>query len=218
MRRQAFTLVELLVVITIILVLMGLTGAAVSNARGGLKRQATLALIGKLDAVIQQQFASYAGRDVVAATPTARAAELRRIATGDLPDRWEDVKYMAGNADQFTSSHQRAYIAAWNAMNPPPTDAYAGAECLFMIVMRGGIANCLDCGDLAAGKIGDKDGDGAFEFWDEWANPIGYILWPGAGTAGRQRHEVLQLVAAIHAGRERASSPAADLFRWPRRS
>ena len=43
----------------------------------------------------------------------------------------------------------------------------------------GGIANCLDCGDLAGSSIGDKDGDGAFEFWDAWGNPIGYILWPG---------------------------------------
>jgi|694.fasta_scaffold112288_2 prepilin-type N-terminal cleavage/methylation domain-containing protein len=179
MRRQGFSLVELLVVITIMLVLMGLAGAALSNARTSQKRQETQGLIAKLDAVIQQQFASYAGRDVVAASPAARAVELRRQVTGDLPDRWVDVKFMADNAAQFTSSHQRAYIAAWNSMTTKPSDRYAGAECLFMIVMRGGIANCLDCGDLAGSSIGDKDGDGAFEFWDAWDRPIGYILWPG---------------------------------------
>ena len=39
MRRQAFSLVELLVVITIMLVLMGLAGAALSNGRNSQKRQ-----------------------------------------------------------------------------------------------------------------------------------------------------------------------------------
>jgi prepilin-type N-terminal cleavage/methylation domain-containing protein len=177
--RRAFTLVELLVVVTIILVLMGLIGAAVSGARGSQKKLATQGLIAKLDGVIQQQFATYAGRDVVAASPAARAVELRRQVTGDLPDRWVDVKYMADNAAKFTSPHQQTYIAVWNSMTTKPTADYAGAECLFMTVMRGGIANCLDCGDLAGSSIGDKDGDGAFEFWDAWGNPIGYILWPG---------------------------------------
>jgi prepilin-type N-terminal cleavage/methylation domain-containing protein len=201
MRRKGFSLVELLVVITIILVLMAVSGAALSNARSGQKKQATQALIGKLDAVIQQQFANYAGRDVTfpPSLPPGmtggsyRSWFIRRnMINGDLPDRWVDVKYMADNPGQFTSPHQRAYIAVWNSLTSeqrtiPGTDpklhvsvAYAGAECLFMIVMRGGIANCLDCGDLAAGKIGDKDGDGAFEFWDEWGNPIAFLLWPSA--------------------------------------
>jgi prepilin-type N-terminal cleavage/methylation domain-containing protein len=67
---------------------------------------------------------------------------------------------------------------------------YAGAECLFMAVMQGGISDCLECGELRGADRGDKDGDGAFEFWDTWGNPIGFMLWPaglqlppGAGTA-----------------------------------
>ena len=136
--RRAFTLVELLVVVTIILVLMGLIGAAVSGARGSQKKLATQGLIAKLDGVIQQQFATYAGRDVVAASPAARAVELRRQVTGDLPDRWVDVKYMADNAAKFTSPHQQTYIAVWNSMTTKPTADYAGAECLFMTVMQGG--------------------------------------------------------------------------------
>lgn len=180
MRRSAFSLVELLVAITIILVLMALTGAAVSAARGGQKKQATQVLIAKLDAIVRTQYASYASRDVDSATdPAARAVALRRMISGDLPDRWVDVKTMAEDDKRYPSPHQQAYIAVWNSMNPKPTDRYAGAECLFMIVMRGGIANCLDCGDLASARIGDKDQDGAFEFWDEWGNPIGFILWPG---------------------------------------
>jgi prepilin-type N-terminal cleavage/methylation domain-containing protein len=188
--RRGFSLVELLVAVSIMLVLIGLMGAALSAARASQKKLATQALIGKLDAIITQQFESYATRATPGLTPEERSLELRRAVTGDMPDRWADVKHMANNSGQFTSPHQRAYIAVWNSMNPPPgqnafdnhpnRDKFAGAECLFMIVMRGGIADCLDCSELAGAAIGDKDEDGAFEFWDAWGNPIGYILWPAA--------------------------------------
>lgn len=189
MRRRAFSLVELLVVITIILVLMALTGAGVSAARNSQRVQATRELIAKLNAIVSQQYASYASLELPGVPPTSRPLELRRRVTRDMPDRWVDVKQVAANASALSSRHQRSYFAVWNSLNPPPAnnafdshpnrDKYAGAECLFMIVMRGGIANCLDCTDLAAEPIGDKDGDGAFEFQDAWGNPIGYILWPG---------------------------------------
>jgi len=190
MRRKGFTLVELLVVITIILVLMALMGAGVSAARSSQRTQATRAIIAKLDAIVSQQYASYASLDLPGVPPRSRPDELRKRVTRDMPDRWTDVKQVAANASALSSRHQRSYFAVWNSLNPPPAnnafdshpnrDKYAGAECLFMIVMRGGIANCLDCSDVAAERIGDKDGDGAFEFQDSWGNPIGYILWPAA--------------------------------------
>jgi prepilin-type N-terminal cleavage/methylation domain-containing protein len=187
--RRAFSLVELLVGVSIILVLMGLVGAALSSARTSQKRQATQALIAKLDGIIQQQFVSYATRTVPIpeTLPSGMNAASyrswfirRNMITADLPDRWVDVAYMAANANDFTSPHQRSYIAVWNSMATMPTAVYAGAECLFMIIMRGGIADCVDCSELAGATIGDKDGDGAFEFWDAWGNPIGFLLWPSA--------------------------------------
>ncbi len=180
--RRAFTLVELLVVVSIILVLMGLMASAVSAARGSQKKQATQALIAKLDVIIQQQYATYASRNIPGATTSAaRGVGLRKMATGDLPDSWADVAYMASNASQFTSSPQRAYVAIYNAAiaaNKTPTSDYSDAECLFMIVMQGGIANCLDCGELKTTEKGDTDSDGFFEFLDAWGQPLRYVLWP----------------------------------------
>jgi prepilin-type N-terminal cleavage/methylation domain-containing protein len=178
---HGFSLVELLVVISIMLVLMGLTGAAVSGARSSQNKQATQALIAKLDAVITEQFARYATRSVADATTAIdRGNKLRMEISGDLPDRWVDVSALTATTE---SPHQRAYAAAYKSLvdaGKRPTNQYAGAECLFMIIMRGSIANCLDCSDLSSEKIGDKDKDGAFEFWDAWGNPIGFILWPAA--------------------------------------
>jgi hypothetical protein len=175
-----------------------LIGAAVSAARTTSKRQATQLLIEKLDAIIQQQFATYSSRTVVlpggvpAGFPGAasyRSWYLRRnLITADMPDRWTDVAAIAsgttvasGTSTLPLTQPQRTYTAILRGMNASgslPSDTYAGAECLFMIVMQGGIASCIDCGELKTADRGDKDNDGAFEFWDAWGNPIGYILWP----------------------------------------
>jgi len=175
-----FSLVELLVVITIILVMMALAGAGVSAARSSQRSQATRALIAKLDAIVSRQYAGYGSLELPGGSPQTRGVDLRQRVTRDMPDRWTDVEAMAANPTGLTSRHQRAYVAVWNSMPTKPSPTYAGAECLFMIIMRGGLANCLDCTDLAAEKIADEDGDGAFEFHDGWGNPIGYILWPAA--------------------------------------
>ena len=131
-----------------------------------------------------------------------RAWYIRRnIITGDLPDRWSDVGALATGTVPITASgtgrlpltaSQRMYAASIrDAMkrsgnNDPVAEAtrlgasFSSAECLFLIVMQGGFADCLDCGELKSTPRGDKDGDGAFEFWDAWGNPIGFLLWPAA--------------------------------------
>ncbi len=190
-RRQAFSLVELLVVVSIILVLMALLGGAVSAARVSQKKQATQALIARIDEVLKQQFATYASRAVPASALTgssksaARAAYLRRLASAEMPDSWVDVQAIANNtAGVPRTSPQSAYVGVFQAIRAVnaawPTSDYADAECLFMVVMQGGIADCLDCGALGSSTKGDVDGDGAFEFLDAWGNPIRYVLWPAA--------------------------------------
>jgi len=211
--RRGFSLVELLVALSIMTLLLGLIGAAVSAARTTSKRQATQLLIEKLDAIVQQQFATYSSRTVVlpggvpAGFPGAasyRSWYVRRnLITADMPDRWTDVAAIAsgttvaaGTTKLPITQPQRTYAAVLvgiakqknGGSNPtaPEIEAtavelaasYAGAECLFMTVMQGGIADCIDCGELRTADRGDTDGDGAFEFWDAWGNPIGYILWP----------------------------------------
>ena len=186
--RRGFTLTELLVAVAIILGLMTLIGGAVSAARGSQKKQATKALIAKLDAIIQQQYATYATRPVasVAAAKTADIAAARRqMATADMPDNWKEIQAIKEGTTALAShperrfplnAAQRAYVQYRDAVTPSPK--YEDAECLFMIVMLGGLADCLDCGGLGLSEKGDKDGDNAAEFLDAWGNPIGFVLWP----------------------------------------
>lgn len=194
--RRGFTLIELLVATAIIAMLMALVGAAVSAARSNQKIENTRRLIAKIDAILAEQLSRYDSMSVdVSAAPSAqtrgayRAWSVRRnFISSDLPDRWADVEYMAQHAAKSASdptkewtprtAAQRTYSAIWADAAMKPSSSYAGAECLFMIVMMGGIADCLDCGDLKTAEIGDVDGDGFNEFLDDWGNPIGFILWP----------------------------------------
>jgi prepilin-type N-terminal cleavage/methylation domain-containing protein len=200
--RRGFSLVELLVVVSIMVVLLGLVGAAVSSARASSKKQQAELVIEKLNVIVQQQFSSYASRAIRSVqSPAARSLALRRILSADMPDSWEDVRLIAsgsgvayttvsGSSVRFpTSSSQRAYAAVLRGLaNSKQIDAnataaelgaaYGDAECLFMIVMYGGFADCVECGTLRNVKKGDIDEDGAYEFLDEWNQPIRYALWP----------------------------------------
>jgi len=183
--RAAFTLVELLVVVSIILLLMGLIGSAVSAARGSQRVQATQALIAKIDRVVQQHYSSYASRVVSGATTAAaRGNTLRLLATHELPDSWATVRNIISGTSTTgvpLTAPQAAYAGVLTTSTAATvSDQYADAECLFMIVMMGGVADCLDCDALATSQKGDTDNDGAFEFLDAWKQPIRYVLWPSA--------------------------------------
>jgi type II secretory pathway pseudopilin PulG len=186
-----FSLTELLVAVSVILMLMSLLAAAVSTAKSSHRHLATASLIAKLNGVIAAQYGTYAGLNVDASSASERGETLREIATGDLPDSWDEVERLAGKATADLTPAQRAYVAIWNAVEDKQlvTQDHASAECLFMIVMQGGIADCLDCRGLRT-DIGDVDGDEMPEFLDAWGTPIGFALWPAGlelpATEGRK--------------------------------
>lgn len=173
MKRQAFTLIELLVVTATILVLVTLSAAAVSGARSSQRRNQTRVTISKINEVLMSQWRTYLSQ-------SGPPAFIRRNRiTGDLPPNWVDVAAIASNASQYKTRAQSTYRMFWNKSQSTPTPQYADGECLFLSVMYGGFAGCLDCAGLRAGKdFKDVDADGAEEFIDAWGNPLGFVLWP----------------------------------------
>jgi len=177
-RRRAFGLVELLVVISIILVLMALTGAALSGARSAGARQKTLATISAIDEVLARHFVDgESSRAASNSSSSSRGAAIRRRLTADMPDSWEEVKHMQDHPQEFQTARHRSYIATFDSVKPTPE--YSDAECLFMIVTQGGLADCLTCSAIDGIPVDDLDNDGAPEFLDAWGEPIRYVLWPG---------------------------------------
>jgi type II secretory pathway pseudopilin PulG len=185
MKTKAFTLIELLVVTATILVLVTLTAAAVSGARSSQRKNQTRVTISKINDILMSQWRTYPSQ-------SGSPAYVRRSRiTADLPPNWKDVSYLVNHTDyknpnpssvefpeDTLTRAQKTYISRYRN-GPTPTPEFGDDECLFLAIMYGGFAGCLDCAGLRAGKdFRDTDNDGWNEFVDAWGNPLSFILWP----------------------------------------
>jgi prepilin-type N-terminal cleavage/methylation domain-containing protein len=197
-----FTLVELLVVITIIGILAAVVLGALNSAQHTAREAKTKALITKLDHVIMQRYNSYLTRRVPINTsgmaPKAAAGQrldaVRDLMRMEMPERWNDVYCEARSEDGDSQpagtplvpypfswggiqrpALSELYLALYNA-NPPSPD-FGPAECLYLIVTAAG-ADARE--QFNQNEIGDVDEDGLPEFIDGWGRPIMFLRWaPG---------------------------------------
>ncbi len=187
-RRCGFTLVELLVVITIIVMLAGLTLGALSSARETARATKTQSMIARLNAIIMQKYESYMTRRVPIVTSgmdPEDAAETRLGALWDImrmemPERWNDLTDLPIEAPYrpaTTELYGSVYQSALSDHGADLVGQNSDAECLYMIVSMGvpeGLAN------FSQDEIGDTDKDGLPEFLDGWGKPIRFLRWaPG---------------------------------------
>lgn len=180
-RRGGFTLVELMVVIVIlgILASLSLAGLAVTRQRARIAK--TRSTIRKIDEIISPHYASYLSRRVTASANSGgdrrvlaleRLQALRFLLVTEMPDQWADV-----NANAAITAPARRYATYKAALGNTLSPAYESAECLAMIVSRGGFApDAME--NFRTDEFGDIDGDGAPEFHDGWGRPIAFIRWP----------------------------------------
>ncbi|MCE9629349.1 MAG: prepilin-type N-terminal cleavage/methylation domain-containing protein [Planctomycetia bacterium] len=194
-----FTLVELMVVLVIISMLAALTLAGLAGARQRAKIDKTRSTIRKIHEIVMPQYESYLSRRVrVGGTTTrelasSRLQNLRLLQALEMPDQWADVLTTGGTGSltAIASSKPwavtapvRQFAAVRTAlMNTGTADftRYESAECLALIVMRGGFNP--DASEVFRNdEVGDLDSNGAPEFWDGWGRPIAFVRWP-AGFA-----------------------------------
>jgi prepilin-type N-terminal cleavage/methylation domain-containing protein len=178
----AFTLVELLVTMVIIAMLASLTLAGLAGARQRAKIDKTRSTIRKINEIILPQYESYLMRRVPAPGTTRTAIALsrllrkRQLMTLEMPDQWADVGVLPPPPLPRTAPMIR-YSAAKPPPGSPNLTKYQSAECLAMIVTRGGF-NPDATEVFRNDEIGDIDKDGAPELWDGWGRPIAFIRWP----------------------------------------
>ncbi len=125
-----FTLVELLVVITIISMLSGLVLAALQSGRQSARKARTKSLIARLDTIVQQRYEAFRTRRIpldVRRLPPKAAAELRlrairEIMRMEMPDRLTDLTYpAAAPANPQISDLDRPFSIQVSYTNPAGT-------------------------------------------------------------------------------------------------
>ncbi len=179
--KAGFTLVELLVTITIITMLAGLVLGGLRMARTAAREMKTKATIAKLDEIVMRMYAGYAHRrvpiDTTGMNPTqaaqARLYFLRRIVQWEMPDRYDDLTMgpqSFGGITMAPPALTNAY-QAYMGGSPGPD---ASAQCLYMIVS---VAQPRELQHFSADEIGTFGGFTVFV--DAWGNPIRFIRWPG---------------------------------------
>lgn len=180
---NGFTLVELLVVIAILSILGGLSLAALRGSAGRGKADSTRNVIAMLSDALLEQYESYEDLAVANARSPVEVIAFRKRIREEMPDSWADVAPSA-NVPAAGYAASRAYQQYKAAISP--STAYAGAECLYMILTQSGLfPDFLD--NFSSKFVGDIDKDGAFEFWDGWGRPISFIRWaPGALPTSRR--------------------------------
>jgi prepilin-type N-terminal cleavage/methylation domain-containing protein len=193
--RLAFTLVELLVVMTVLGILSAMVLFALASATESARATKTQTTISKLHLLISAKYDSYRTRRVPVTIPAGtspaaaallRLNALRELMTLEMPDsfnqiatydpskpigkRWIPVvpRYLA-----MTPAATRAYCSALNSANVDGSNTTVHeetADCLYLIVTRG-----LDDPDVleqfSASEIGDSDNDKIPEFLDGWSTP-----------------------------------------------
>ncbi len=190
-RQSGFTLVELLVTVTIIAILAAAVLAALNAARQTARAAKTKATIAKLDQVIMRRYDSYMTRRVPISTSgmnpddaaRKRLDAIRDLMRMEMPERWNDVNDPPFNYITTSGVNiprpalSQRYLQYYQSFTPPPTSPQETAECLYMIVAIG-ITTDLELFNQS--EIGDVDGDGAMEFIDGWGKPISFLRWaPG---------------------------------------
>jgi prepilin-type N-terminal cleavage/methylation domain-containing protein len=190
---SAFTLVELLVTMTIISIVTALALSGLAGARQRAKIDKTKSTIRKLHEIVMPHYESYLSRRVSGITAADRLAAVRLLMVQEMPDQWLDV-YPSGaltlpSSATAPTSRYAAYKAALSsAIGTQWADnstKYEGAECLAMIVTRGGFAPDATEG-FRTDEMGDIDKDGSPEFWDGWGRPIGFFRWAAGFSSPMQ--------------------------------
>jgi Tfp pilus assembly protein PilE len=172
--RHAFTVVELMVVVVIIMVLASLTLSGLAVARQRVRIARTKSTIRKLHEIVVPHYETYLWRRV-------------RLQGVGIPSRVEcPTCYAASDVDGSPSFLGR--VNAWKVLvskrqllisEMPDSGSNSSAECLFIIVPRCGIEPDL-MQQFRSDEIGDVDRDGSPEFLDGWNQPIEFWRWaPG---------------------------------------
>jgi len=209
--RQAFTLVELLIVGAVIAILAALTLVAVNMVATTTKITKTRATIQKLDVAMQQIFETYEEefaviRKRVAADDKTKdldketrqkiaAHYIRDLMRMEMPQNWAEVQespltLTLGGETYPCADNNCKDCAPFREGSPLrvfyPTIEASSSELLFLIIQN---LNPEALEAFHGSEVADTNGNGLLEFVDAWGKPIRFLRWaPGFSDSDFQQN------------------------------
>jgi prepilin-type N-terminal cleavage/methylation domain-containing protein len=211
-RRQAFTLVEILVVVAIIAILVALSAGIYYYAIGGQQQRNTEGTIRAVNKVFQTQW-SYVVDQAKKESPSLNVVNLAADPTGErarvlwikirlmeaFPISYDEINNPANSVYQLLNlaipgtagqPQRKAWKTYQNATakqgSSPTTTASESSACLLMAltVSRGG---AVLSPDQLGSYVADTDGDGVKEIVDGWRTPLVFyrFAWGSGALPGR---------------------------------
>ncbi|MAT15705.1 MAG: hypothetical protein CMJ46_10615 [Planctomyces sp.] len=184
---RGFTLVEIMVVITVIAILMGIFVFVIGNVLNSGRETQTRGTLKKIDQLIDDRM-----RALRIATERDRFAGR----LDSISNQWTSGP--SYKTDLLTVCLRKHLLGKYFGMDllldPPGSEVSSQAaveayssELLYELLMKGTINGANPVPefsitaaeiDFSSGEIGDTDGDGKLEFVDGWGNPLRFYLWP----------------------------------------
>jgi prepilin-type N-terminal cleavage/methylation domain-containing protein len=205
---RGFTLVELLIVLTILTIIATMILFALAGATEQAKAEKTRSMVAKLDGFLMSRWSKYESRRVPMDLSTQaikgrqllqrRLDGLRELMRMEFPDAWRDVQgppTVLPIRPAASASYEKRFRETRSPSGKPSREHqsagdYRGAECLYMILTTS------MCGEESArayfkeSEIRDVDEDGFFEFLDGWGNPIMFLRWAPGHISPLQTEEI----------------------------
>jgi prepilin-type N-terminal cleavage/methylation domain-containing protein len=193
---RGFTLVELLVVITIISIMASIVMGGMSYGRQAARDAKTKTTIAKLNDIIMQKYESYLTRrvpiDTTGMTPNvaahARLSAIRDLMRMEMPERWNDI-LNGPNTDPISNTSvpkpalYTIYLQQYNNV-PHASGSNDSAKCLYMIVAT---SSPESMEQFDRSEIGFDGADTWPMFIDGWGTPIKFLRWaPGFNVSDIQ--------------------------------